>query len=95
MSDRSKGSSREQRPSLKPLTVTIKTALALLGIGRTTIYELMDQGVVETTKIGRRRLVIYSSLELIARGRLKASPRMGSSTEEAECHPRDRQLNSV
>ena len=32
------------------------------GFGRTKLYELMDDGAVETTKIGRRRLVRVPSL---------------------------------
>jgi excisionase family DNA binding protein len=69
MSICSTGLSREERQvpkNLKPLTVTIKTALQLLGIGRTTLYDLIDQGVVETITVGRRRLAIYSSLEALA-----------------------------
>ena len=82
MSICSTGLSREERQHLKPLTVTVKTALELLGIGRTTIYELIDQGIVETTKIGRRRLVIYSSLEAIAGGRSTAAPKKGRSKSD-------------
>jgi excisionase family DNA binding protein len=79
----STGLSREQRRHLKPLTVTVKTALELLGIGRTTIYELIDQGIVKTTKIGRRRLVVYSSLEAITCGRSAAAQKPDDTKEIA------------
>lgn len=45
-----------------PLSVSIKEARRLLGIGNTTLWELIKDGRIETAKIGRRRLVIYASL---------------------------------
>jgi excisionase family DNA binding protein len=33
-----------------------------VGVGRTKLYELIDEGGVQTLKIGRRRLVRVSSL---------------------------------
>jgi len=52
---------------LKPITVTIPTALSLSGIGRTKFYELIHEGKIKTVIVGRRRLVIFSSLEELAR----------------------------
>ena len=34
-----------------------------LSIGRTLLYQLMDAGELETVKIGRRRLVVASSID--------------------------------
>jgi hypothetical protein len=50
-------------PNLKPLTVTVGTALKISGLGRTKLYELINNGLIKTITIGRRRLVVYSSLE--------------------------------
>jgi len=53
-----------QRPipfSERP-TCSVAEACSAAGFGRTKLYELMDDGAVETTKIGRRRLVRVSSL---------------------------------
>jgi excisionase family DNA binding protein len=47
----------------KPLAVTVSIALNLTGIGRTTLYQLIDKGTVESIRIGRRRLINYASLE--------------------------------
>jgi excisionase family DNA binding protein len=59
---------------LQPITVSISKTTELSGLGRTTIYDLMDSGRLESVKVGGRRLVIYSSLiELIAKS--KATPR--------------------
>lgn len=44
------------------LTVSIKTAAAMLGIGRSTLYGFLDAGEIETVKVGRRRLVVVASL---------------------------------
>jgi excisionase family DNA binding protein len=44
----------------EPLTVPIRTAATMLGIGRSTLYELLDAGEIETIKVGRRRLVLMS-----------------------------------
>jgi excisionase family DNA binding protein len=43
-------------------TCSIAEACNAAGFGRTKLYELMDDGAVETTKIGRRRLVRVPSL---------------------------------
>ncbi len=34
-----------------------------LGIGRSTVYELIAEGVIRTVKIGRRTLVAHDELE--------------------------------
>lgn len=52
--------------SLKPITITIETALRISGLGRTKFYELINEGKIKTTTIGRRRLVVYASLEALA-----------------------------
>ena len=46
-----------QRP-----TCTIKEACNAAGLGRTKLYELIGGGLLETTTIGRRRLVHVPSL---------------------------------
>ena len=50
----------------KPITVTINTGLELTGIGRTKFYELINEGIIKTITVGRRRLVVFSSLEELA-----------------------------
>jgi len=55
-----------QDHSLKPLTVTVETALRISGLGRTKLYELINAGTIKTVTVGRRRLVVYSSLEALA-----------------------------
>ncbi|MDE3017252.1 MAG: helix-turn-helix domain-containing protein [Pseudomonadota bacterium] len=50
----------------KPITVTVNSALDLTGLGRTKLYELIGSGQLKTVTIGRRRLIVYSSLEALA-----------------------------
>lgn len=52
----------------EPITVTVKDALAIIGIGRTSFYELVAAGQITTVKIGRRRLVHMASLKILVSG---------------------------
>jgi hypothetical protein len=49
-------------PFAARLTCTIADACGATGLGRTKLYELIGNGTVCTTTIGRRRLVLVSSL---------------------------------
>jgi excisionase family DNA binding protein len=54
---------RDAPQNSKPLAVSVKTACRLLGIGNTKMWELIRNGRVQTAPLGRKRLVIYRSLE--------------------------------
>jgi excisionase family DNA binding protein len=45
------------------LTCTIAEACEATGLGRTKLYELIGEGRIDTTAIGRRRLVKVRSLQ--------------------------------
>ena len=45
------------------LLVTVEEAARLLGIGRTTMFELIGSGDVKSVRLGRRRLIARKSLE--------------------------------
>jgi excisionase family DNA binding protein len=38
-------------------------ARKLSGLGNTTVWKLIKNGTLETIRIGRRRLIVYCSLE--------------------------------
>lgn len=58
---------------MPPLTVNLPTAAATLGIGRAKLARLVAEGEVETTTIGRRRMVVVDSLhQLVERGAANA-----------------------
>jgi excisionase family DNA binding protein len=48
---------------LAPIAVRIADATRLTGIGKTKLFELIAAGKLETANIGRRRLILYSSLQ--------------------------------
>jgi predicted DNA-binding transcriptional regulator AlpA len=49
-------------PFVERPTCSIADACQAVGLRRTKLYELMDEGIVQTVKIGRRRLVRVPSL---------------------------------
>lgn len=54
-------------PFAQRLTCTIGEACEATGLGRTKLYELIGEGCLDTTTIGRRRLVsVHSLLALLA-----------------------------
>lgn len=46
-----------------PLLHPIPRAAKLLGIGRTSVYELLDEGKLASVHIGRRRLIPDASIK--------------------------------
>lgn len=47
---------------MEPLAVSINDTAKALGLGRTSIYELIKDGRLETFKLGRRTLVRVESI---------------------------------
>lgn len=48
---------------IEPISVRIATAVKLTGIPRTTLYELIKSGAIETVKIGRSTFIPYRSIK--------------------------------
>ena len=51
---------------MKAILASIPDAQRALGIGRTTAYRLIDEGKLETVKIGRRTLIRIASIRALA-----------------------------
>jgi hypothetical protein len=49
--------------SPKPIAVTIPMTRKISGLGNTTVWKLIAEKKLATVKVGRRKLVIYESLE--------------------------------
>jgi excisionase family DNA binding protein len=49
-------------PFAEKLTCTINEACEMTSLGRTKLYELIGDGHLATTTVGRRRLVVVRSL---------------------------------
>ncbi|AOH86501.1 excisionase [Sphingomonas panacis] len=47
----------------EPISVRVSTAVKLTGIGRSTLYELIKSGEIETVKIGRSTFIPYRCLK--------------------------------
>ena len=47
----------------KPLSCTVKRTSKLTGLGESTIWLYLKEGRLEGRNVGRRRLVLYSSIE--------------------------------
>lgn len=53
---------------MEKLLVSITDAAKALSLGRTSVYELMRSGQLETRKMGRRRLITAESLRRLVDG---------------------------
>ena len=53
---------------MEKLLVSILDAAELLSVGRTSIYELIRSGQLQTRKMGRRRLITATSLRRLVDG---------------------------
>lgn len=51
---------------MEPLFVSITEAAKALSLGRTSVYELIRLGELDTRKMGRRRLVTVASIKRLA-----------------------------
>jgi len=49
-------------PNPQPIAYSVNDAAAVSSIGRTRLYELINQGKLDVVKIGRRTLVKAASL---------------------------------
>lgn len=47
---------------MDPLLISVQEAARTLSVGRTSIYQLIKSGELETMKLGRRRLITIQSL---------------------------------
>lgn len=47
----------------EPISVTVKDACRLIGVGKTTAYELIKAGIWEKVKIGRKTVITMASLK--------------------------------
>ena len=64
--------------------VSVPEAMRLTGLGRTTIYDLIGHKTLDSRKVGKRRLVVRSSI-----GRLGLAGQTASSVSlEANRHGR-------
>lgn len=51
---------------MDPLAISINDTAKVLGVGRTTVYGFINDGRLETFKLGRRTLVRTASIRRLA-----------------------------
>ena len=56
-------------PSPAPITVRIKDACSMTGIGRSKLYLLIAEGEIETIKVGSMTLIPVASIDAFLRSR--------------------------
>jgi excisionase family DNA binding protein len=61
-------------PTVDPTLLTGRQAAQVLGLGRSTLYELIAAGAVETVAIGRARRVPYEAPIAFVAGLRSATP---------------------
>lgn len=50
---------------MEPIATSVNGAAKVLGIGRTTVYQLINSGRLETLKLGRRTLIKTASIRAL------------------------------
>ena len=63
-----------RQAAVKPLLVPIREAFVMLGVGPTKGYELVNAGLLDVRKMGKRSLATMASVERCADG----LPRFGA-----------------
>jgi excisionase family DNA binding protein len=56
---------KSSAPDADPIWVTIDNACRASGLGRTKVYELIQRGILRSTKVGGRRLVSVASIRAL------------------------------
>tara|TARA_R110000868_G_scaffold375711_2_gene640387 strand:- start:1662 stop:1856 length:195 start_codon:yes stop_codon:yes gene_type:complete len=56
-------------PEPERITVRIKEACRITGIGRSKLYELIADGEIDIVKVGTMTLILVDSLKALTEGR--------------------------
>lgn len=69
LQDNPSGPENQRTPSAahqRPLLLPLNQAFAMIGVGRTKGYALINSGVIKTVRVGPRQYAKMSSLEALA-----------------------------
>lgn len=66
-------------PDLDPIHVSVKEAARLLGLSTWSVYQKLDQQVIESRYDGRKRLVVMASLRKYAAALPVTAPEVEAS----------------
>jgi excisionase family DNA binding protein len=59
--------------SIEKIGYSVEEAVTAMGVGRTTVYELIGSGELESIKVGRRRVIPADSIRAYFDSRRAAS----------------------
>lgn len=62
----SRAKAKSANPDLQPLLYTMDQAMVMLGLGRTSLYEMLSNGKLKAVKMGRKTLFRRDQLEAFA-----------------------------
>ena len=68
---------------LEPLAVSVKEAASLLGVGRSTVFELIREQRLASIKVGKRRLIPTEELEAFIHRAMGEVPWTRASSPDA------------
>jgi excisionase family DNA binding protein len=66
----------------KPLLCSVIEAGRLISIGRSRIFELMNEGKLTSVKLGKRRLITTASIEAFVKSLPIVQPQQSPATKE-------------
>jgi excisionase family DNA binding protein len=64
ISPKGSNSANATKPAIEPLLLSVKDCAALLGLGRSTVWEMVRSGELQSIRIRDRRLIKRADLEL-------------------------------
>lgn len=73
-----------------PLTLTVEQAAKLLGIGRSTAYELVHTGAIPSLRLGRRIVVPVCQVQAMLGDSTEATATTVASPDETRVVPASR-----
>ncbi len=53
---------------MEPIALSMADAVKASGLGKSTLYQAMSEGRLETRKVGRKRIVLTRSLRQLIEG---------------------------
>jgi len=62
------GNRAARRAKREPMTTTIHGVCEMTSLGRTKVYQLIREGRLKATAVGRRRLVFTDSIRALLNG---------------------------
>jgi excisionase family DNA binding protein len=60
---------------IEPLTVTVPEALRITGLGRTSLYRLIEEKKLRRVKVGSRTLIDFGSIKKLVESQVEQAAR--------------------